>query len=135
MPSNDDLIAAAAAKHGIRPALLAAVVQHESGGNPLAVGDSGHALGLMQVHLGACKDVGQSWPAIFLAIEGGNADLAAQLGLEAGAAYLAKMLKAFGGGERLAVMAYNQGPTVIRAADAYAEAVEHFTPFQGTTHP
>ena len=108
-----DLIEADAAKYGVRADLIAGVVHRESGGNPLAVGDGGLALGLMQIHPGAAKDIGLDWPALQDAIKAGDAEKAAELGIEA-VAYLALMLKEANQDSRLALAAYNQGPSIIR---------------------
>lgn len=124
MSDFTNLIQAASAKYGVRADLIAAVVQKESGGNPFAIGDGGAALGLMQVHRGAAQDVGMSWDELHQAIMAKDEQKAASLGIEIGAAYLAKMLKLAHGDESLALMAYNQGPGVISKAKAYADAVE-----------
>lgn len=109
----DSLIAAQSVKHGVPADLIAGVVQKESGGNPLAMGDGGLALGLMQIHPGAAKDIGLDWNALRKAIETGDAEKAAELGIEA-VAYLALMLKEAHQDSRLALAAYNQGPSIIR---------------------
>lgn len=124
----DFLIAASAAANGLSVALLRAVIQHESAWEPLAVGDNGAALGLMQVHEIAAKDVGMEgdWSDLKVAIEAKDGIEAARISIKIGSAYLAKMVKAYGGQEQWALAAYNQGPTVINAfrqGQRYAEAV------------
>jgi len=109
----DSLIATASSKYGVPADLIAGVIHRESGGNPLAVGDGGLALGLMQIHPGAAKDIGLDWPALQDAIKAGDAEKAAELGIEA-VAYLALMLKEANQDSRLALAAYNQGPSIIR---------------------
>ena len=106
-------------------ALVSAVIQHESGGNPLAVGDGGLALGLMQVHRDAAADVnlGEEWDQLDAAIKAGDADTAARLSIDIGVAYLQSMVRQFRGSEPWALAAYNQGPGVIGKAKAYADAV------------
>jgi len=127
-------VAAYAAKHGLDPALVTADAKHESGdetnqtGNPLAVGDAGLAIGVMQVHRIAAEDVGLAaeWDQLQDAVNAGDAETALALGLDIGCAYLAKMLAEFGGDKNLALAAYNQGPTVIKKAQdgaAYAATV------------
>lgn len=116
-------IAAAATKYNVSVALVTAVVQHESSFNPLQIGDNGEALGLMQVHEGAAEDMGDSWTALDEAIANDDVPSAIATGLDIGVAYLGKMLKTFNGNTTLALMAYNQGPTVIKRADEYAAAV------------
>jgi len=110
-------------KYGVRPQLIRADIMHESGGNALAVGDGGLALGPMQVHPAACQEVGVDWHAIQAAIAAGDEPTAARLGIEAGVAYLAKMLKLMGWDEAWALGAFNQGETVIGKARSYATAV------------
>lgn len=114
----DDIIAAAAAKYGVPAALISAVIQHESGGNPDAVGDGGQALGLMQMHPAAAAQVGADWYAL--------KDPAKAI--PAGTAYLAIMLKSFGGDIAWALGAYNQGPGVMGKAKHYADAVKALLP-------
>lgn len=110
----DDLIAAAAAKHGVDPALIRAVIQHESGGDPTRLGDGGLAVGLMQMHMSAALDVGVAWKDL----KGNPA-----LQIDAGTAYLKKLIDQFQGNLPWALGAYNQGMTVIGKAKAYADAV------------
>jgi len=138
----DSLIATASSKYGVPADLIAGVVHRESGGDPLAVGDGGLALGLMQIHPGAAKDIGLDWNALRKAIEAGDAEKAAELGIEA-VAYLALMLKETHGNQRLALCAYNQGPSVIRnqtseAAKkgfAYADSILKTLPKPGAAMP
>lgn len=122
----DDLIAAAETQYGIPPGLGRAVVLHESRGDPLAVGDGGAALGLMQVHTAAAMtaagDGGQSWAQLKALIDQGDRDGAAQLGLDLGMPYLASMLARFKDQE-WSLAAYNQGPTVMGKGRNYAAAV------------
>ena len=105
-------IDAAAAANGIRPPLLAGLLEHESGWNPNAIGDGGLAKGLGQMHAPAAAEVGADW----------NVLDDPQVAISATAAYLGKYYKKYGD-ERTALMCYNQGPTVIGRATAYADAV------------
>src|SRR5205085_532408 len=114
--SFDALIEAAAAKHNVRAALIAAVIEHESAGDPNAIGDGGLARGLMQMHPDAAKDVGAVWNDLF--------DPAAAI--DAGTRYLRALLNRFGE-ETWALAAYNQGPTRIGQAKAYADAILRMT--------
>jgi soluble lytic murein transglycosylase-like protein len=116
-------IAAAASKHGVPLPLLTAQVAHESNFDPFAIGDGGEALGLLQVHPGAASDVGGNWAILKAAISNKDEALAVQLSLDIGAAYLAQMLTLFEDDPKLALMAYNQGPTVISRALRYAKAI------------
>jgi len=102
--------------------LVEAVVWHESSGDPLAVGDGGIALGLMQVHPSAAATVRESWQSLKAAIESGNTEAATDLGLKAGIKYLAFCYKQMGDWD-WALAAYNQGPTVIGRAMRYVKAV------------
>lgn len=124
----DDLIAAACREAQLSIPLTRADIQHESAWDPLAVGDGGAALGLMQVHRIAAVDVGLAadWDALKAAIEARDEKTAAQLSIKIGAAYLAKMLKEFQGNEAFALAAYNQGPGIMQKfilAQRYANIV------------
>jgi len=87
----------------VRPELILADIQQESGGDPSAVGDGGKAIGLMQMHAAAASDVGVSWSDL-----AGNPQLQAL----AGTHYLRLQLDRFNGDERTALIAYNQGASV-----------------------
>ncbi len=111
------MIAAAATRHGVRPELLRALVQHESNFDPGAIGDGGRAVGLCQMHPEACSDVGADWTHMR---HPGAA-------LDAGASYLAVMLDEFET-ERTALAAYNGGPGTMRhgpGARYYEQAVRY----------
>jgi len=111
------MIAAAAERHGIRPELLRAIVQHESNFDENAIGDGGKARGLMQMHGGAASDMGVDWEKLF------NPALA----LDAGAAYLAWLITELQD-ERTAVAAYNGGLSTMRhgsGARFYDQAVAY----------
>lgn len=106
-------IAGVCARQGIRPALLAALLEHESKWDPNAIGDGGAARGLGQMHEAAAAEIGVDWEQL----------LDPAIAIVASGLYLAKYLRKLGGDERLALMAYNQGPTVICRASLYADAV------------
>jgi soluble lytic murein transglycosylase-like protein len=97
----DGLIVGAAARHGVDPALVKAVVLAESGMNPNAVSRSG-AQGLMQLMPPTAADLGVS-----------DAFDPAQC-IEGGTRYLAKMLELFRGDRRLALAGYNAGPNRVK---------------------
>lgn len=110
----------AGTRYGIRPELIDAIIQKESGGNATARNPTTSARGLMQVTKAAAADVGADWDSL---------DDPA-LNVDAGTAYLALMVGEFG--EYDGVRAYHAGPGTIRRgtnaallaqADAYAAAV------------
>lgn len=108
-----DLIDAASAKTSISAMMLAGLFSHESNGDPNAIGDGGLARGLGQMHPVACKTVGADWNEMFNPAKA----------IAASADYLAFCLTTLGGSITIALMAYNQGPTVIGKAYKYACAV------------
>jgi hypothetical protein len=92
-----NLIAEAAAKYGVSPALLSAMMQNESAGNPNAVSPAG-AQGLMQLMPGTAKDLGVTDP------------FDPRQSIMGGAQYLSQMLKLSGGDTASALARYNEGP-------------------------
>lgn len=107
-------IEAAAARHGVDPALVAIVVLVESGGNPEAVSPSG-AVGLMQVMPGTALDIATRRGLDAVTAQGLSDP---ETNLDLGAWYLADMLRAFGVADdpdwqrsvEIAAAAYNGGP-------------------------
>ncbi|GIX35396.1 MAG: murein transglycosylase [Lysobacteraceae bacterium] len=93
-------IAAAAARHGVDPALVRAVIHAESAFNPNAVSSKG-AQGLMQLMPATAERFAVDDP--FLPDQN----------IEGGTRYLAWLLKRFRGDERLATAAYNAGEGAV----------------------
>ncbi len=108
-------IDAAAAKHGVDPALLRALVRQESGFDPAARSPAG-ATGLTQLMPGTAASLGVT-----------DATDPAQA-LDGGARYLRQQLDRFGGDERLALAAYNAGPGAVArhgGVPPYAETQQY----------
>ncbi len=95
------LIQVTADAHNLDPALVAAVVEVESGFDASATSTAG-AMGLMQIMPGTAADLGLLEPF----------DAAANL--DAGTAYLAWLIDRYGSAE-LALAAYNAGPSRVDA--------------------
>jgi len=103
----DDVIVEHARLNGVRPDLVRAVVQVESGFNPYARSPKG-ALGLMQLMPATAREFGVA-----------NAFDAAE-NVRGGVAYLRRLLDRYGDDEQLALAAYNAGPGAV---DRYGENV------------
>jgi soluble lytic murein transglycosylase-like protein len=111
----DDLIGEHARANGVRPDLVRAVMQVESGFNPLARSPKG-ALGLMQLMPATIRQFGVMNP--FNPIEN----------IRAGVAYLRGLLDRYENNEELALAAYNAGPDAV---DKHGQTVP---PFRETRH-
>lgn len=96
----DDMITAAAQRHGLDESLLKAVVHAESGFSPTAVSSAG-AKGLMQLMDATAQSLGVT-----------NSFDPAQ-NLEGGAKFLRQLLARYQGNEVLALAAYNAGPGAV----------------------
>jgi soluble lytic murein transglycosylase-like protein len=103
----DDLIVEHAKAQNLRPDLVRAVVQVESGYNSQAISPKG-AMGLMQLMPGTAKQLGVSAPF-------DPAD-----NIRGGTTYLRQLLERFDGNEELALAAYNAGPLAV---DKYGNRV------------
>jgi soluble lytic murein transglycosylase-like protein len=105
----DDEIVALAREHRVEPALVRAVIAAESGGNASAVSSAG-AIGLMQLMPRTAAALGVNpWQPLE--------------NLRGGIAYLGGLLRAYGEDVRLALIAYNAGPShadLVRSGRAVA---------------
>ena len=105
---------AIAREHGIDPKLLAALIDTESGWDPLATSNKG-AQGLAQLMPGTARELGVTNP------------LDPRQSLTGGAKYLKQMLDRFGD-PKLAVAAYNAGPGAVgrfKGIPPYAETQKY----------
>ena len=96
---DGSVVDAVAARHGVDPLLVHAVISVESAHRPDAVSPAG-ARGLMQLMPGTARDLGVADPF----------DPAANV--EAGVSYLRRLADEFG--TVLAIAAYNAGPGAVR---------------------
>ena len=101
------LIREAAAESGLDPALLAALVAAESGGRVGAESRAG-AQGLLQLLPATAEEQAKR-----LGLGPDAVWTEPRTNLRLGAAYLASLLRRFGGEEAFAVAAYNAGPTPV----------------------
>ena len=116
-------IDAAAARHGIDPALLRGLVRQESGFDPRAHSAAG-AMGLTQLMPGTASSLGVTDPY----------DPAQSL--DGGARYLRQMLDRFGGDPAKALAAYNAGPGAVArfgGVPPYAETQHYVQNILGGT--
>ena len=96
----EDDLATLSHEHGVAAGLVRAVIAAESAGNPRAVSPVG-AIGLMQLMPGTAAALGvDPWSP--------------RDNLRGGIAYLASLLRDFDGNTRLALIAYNAGPSHAR---------------------
>jgi soluble lytic murein transglycosylase-like protein len=96
----DDLIVEHARAQGIRPDLVRAVIQVESGYNPYARSVKG-AMGLMQLMPGTAAALGVTRP------------YDPEQNIRGGVTYLRRLLERYENNEELALAAYNAGPEAV----------------------
>jgi soluble lytic murein transglycosylase-like protein len=113
----DSLIAQAAARNGVDPAVLHGLIQQESGFDPNATSGAG-ALGLTQLMPSTATSLGVTEP------------LNPAQSIEGGARYLGQMLRQFGGNTADALAAYNAGPGAVQqygGVPPYTETQQYVT--------
>jgi soluble lytic murein transglycosylase-like protein len=96
----DHWIKAACRKYSLDPALVKAVIHAESRFDPLAVSPRG-AAGLMQLGPGTARELGVKDP------------FNPKHNIDGGVQYLKDLLNTFNGDKKLALAAYNAGPTQV----------------------
>jgi len=117
----ESLIAQAAARNGVDPAVLHGLIQQESGFDPNATSSAG-ASGLTQLMPGTASSLGVADP------------LNPAESIEGGARYLSQMISRFGGNTADALAAYNAGPGAVeqyRGIPPYAETQSYVTKVLG----
>jgi soluble lytic murein transglycosylase-like protein len=97
----ESLIAQAAARNGVDPAILHGLIEQESGFNPSATSSAG-AAGLTQLMPGTASSLGVANP------------LDPAESIEGGARYLGQLMGQFGGNAEDALAAYNAGPGAVQ---------------------
>jgi soluble lytic murein transglycosylase-like protein len=118
----DDLIVEHSRLHDIRPSLVRAVVQVESGFNPRAYSPKG-AMGLMQLMPATAREFGVHNP------------FSPEENIRGGVAYLRQLLDRYDNNEELALAAYNAGPGAVdkhgQSIPPYRETRDYVTKVNG----
>jgi hypothetical protein len=119
-----DVIEQHASRHHVRPELVRAVIQVESGFNPYARSHKG-AMGLMQLMPQTAADYG--------VVDAYNPTE----NIRAGVAYLRALLDRYSGNEELALAAYNAGPGAVerygQQVPPYRETRDYVRKIKGRT--
>jgi soluble lytic murein transglycosylase-like protein len=119
-----DVIERHASRHHVRPELVRAVIQVESGFNPFARSHKG-AMGLMQLMPETAADYG--------VVDAYNP----AENIRAGVAYLRALLDRYSGNEELALAAYNAGPGAVerfgQRVPPYRETRDYVRKVKGRT--
>ena len=97
----ESLIAQAASRNGLDPAVLHGLIEQESGFDPSATSSAG-ASGLTQLMPGTASSLGVANP------------LNPAESIEGGARYLGELMSQFGGNTEDALAAYNAGPGAVQ---------------------
>ena len=106
-----DLIESSGKKYEIEIDLIKAIIEVESGGNPLAVSSAG-AAGLMQLMPITAKELGVT------------DRFDPEQNIDSGTRYLRRLIDRFGSAE-LALWAYNAGPTAVESGHMSLETQEY----------
>jgi soluble lytic murein transglycosylase-like protein len=106
-----DLIESSGKKYEIEIDLIRAIIEVESGGNPLAVSSAG-AAGLMQLMPITAKELGVT------------DRFDPEQNIDSGTRYLRRLIDRFGSAE-LALWAYNAGPTAVESGRMPEETQEY----------
>ena len=118
----DDIIIENSRRHDVRPSLVRAVVQVESGFNPRAYSPKG-AMGLMQLMPATAREFGVRNP------------FNPEENVRGGVAYLRQLLDRYAGNEQLALAAYNAGPGAVdkhgQSIPPYRETRDYVTKVNG----
>jgi soluble lytic murein transglycosylase-like protein len=119
-----DVIEQHASRHHVRPELVRAVIQVESGFNPFARSHKG-AMGLMQLMPQTAADYG--------VVDAYNP----AENIRAGVAYLRALIDRYSGNEELALAAYNAGPGAVerygQTVPPYRETRDYVQKVKGRT--
>jgi soluble lytic murein transglycosylase-like protein len=122
MQAYDDIIVENSRQNGVRPSLVRAVVQVESGFNPRAYSPKG-AMGLMQLMPATAREFGVHNP------------FNPEENVRGGVAYLKQLLDRYDNNEQLALAAYNAGPGAVdkhgQSIPPYRETRDYVTKVNG----